>query len=140
MKKLLFTFIFFISTVNSQQFDLECVGEGHTIDQNIKIIYEPNKKEVFRNGESLDNIFPDLKATQTLLSLNVDDHLIEFLYMYDMVDKYSETGRFASVHTHKINRATGLMEIRAKIVDDEDGILQKLSPTKMKCSKRQNEF
>lgn len=64
MKRLLLLlFVCFTLPANSQQFDLACVGEGqNTNDQNIKIIYEPNKKEVFKDGKSLNNIYPDIRA------------------------------------------------------------------------------
>ena len=142
MKKLLpLLSLCFTLTAQSQQFDLACIGEGpNTTDQNIKIIYEPDKKEVFKDGESLNNIYPNIRATSSLLSLTVDDSIIKFSYAFDMVDEHSDTGNFVSIHSYQINRATGLMEISAKIVGDEDRILQKTPNPKLKCSKRKNKF
>ena len=140
MKKLLLILLIPIS-LNAEVFDLECVSidPKFNYSETLKIVYEPNYKDVIKDGKSLiDDYSPSINATQRLQSLTVDNDYIKFQYSFTM--RNDQLGDAHGIHMREISRATGLMKIDAYgtgLIYDQ---LKTEFQPKYKCSKRKNEF
>ena len=133
--------ILFSVNALAETFDLECISIDPSFNRSetLKIINEPNFKDVIQDGKSLLNHYsPSINATQKLLSLTVDDNYIKFEYSFDMEN--DQFGKVSGIHKREISRASGLMTINAH---GSGAYYEQMKPQfepQYKCSKRKNEF
>ena len=142
--RLIIFLLFFPSLLVAEVFDLECVPRsGNLTGETLKIIYTPSTKEVFQNGNPLSfSTNPVTKSTTRLINLSVDDYFIKFSYRYsaDVEGLIPGATVWDSTHYREINRATGIMNIRATITENGKTSDMPGGGFSMKCSKRENEF